>query len=120
MDLKWWGRKEDWRVFVADSAHRLKPGGGARELIRFIPAHSYIPEEKVPEQYMAVLFEIPVGKGRVWVCDLDLENAISIDPAAQLFTTNLLRAAADPDSTRKLPVVPSHQEQLAGVAIKQK
>jgi beta-galactosidase len=113
MDLKWWGRKGDWRVFVADSAHRLKPGGNARELVRYIPAHSYIPAEKVPEQYMTVLFEIPAGKGRIWICDLDLENAISIDPAAQLFTTNLFRAAADPDSTRKLPVVPSHQEQLA-------
>lgn len=34
MDIKWWGRKNDWRVFVASSAHRLKPGGAARELVR--------------------------------------------------------------------------------------
>src|SRR4029453_19047203 len=39
LDLKWWARKGDWRAFVASSSHRLKPGGQARELIRFIPAH---------------------------------------------------------------------------------
>ncbi|MBA2302598.1 MAG: hypothetical protein H0W08_08185, partial [Acidobacteria bacterium] len=114
MDIKWWGRKDDWRVFVASSAHRLKPGGAARELIRFIPAHSYIAAERVPDQYQTVLFEIPVGRGRVWVCDLDLEASVAVDPAARLFALNLLRAAADPSSTTTLPVVPSHQESLAG------
>jgi hypothetical protein len=114
MDVKWWGRKDDWRVFVASSAHRLKTGGGARELIRFIPSHGYIPAERVPEQYMTVLFEIPFGLGRVWVCDLDLEESIAVDPAARLLMLNLLRAAADPSSTKNLPVVPSHQESLAG------
>jgi beta-galactosidase len=109
MDIKWWGRQNDWRVFVASSAHRLKPGGTARELIRFIPAHSYIPEERVPEQYMTVLFEIPVGKGRIWVCDLDLEESIAVDPAARALATNLLRAAGDPESTKRLPVMPSHK-----------
>ncbi len=114
MDIKWWGRKDDWRVFVASSAHRLKPNGAARELIRFIPSHSYIPAERVPEQYLTVLFEIPVGKGRVWVCDLDLEESVAVDPAARLLAMNLLRAAPDPSSTKNLPVVPSHQESLAG------
>jgi hypothetical protein len=114
MDIKWWGREDDWRVFVASSAHTLKPGGSARELIRFIPAHGYIAEARVPEQYMTVLFEIPVGKGRLWVCDLDLEKSVEIDPAARLFATNLLKAAADPLSTKVLPVVPTHKESLAG------
>ena len=117
MDVKWWGRKDDWRVFVASSAHRLKPGGAARELIRFIPSHSYIPIEKVPEQYLSVLFEIPVGKGRVWVCDLDLEESISIDPAARIFAGNLLQAAADANSTRNLIKLPTHEESLAGKKI---
>jgi len=114
MDIKWWGRKDDWRVFVASSAHRLKPGGAARELIRFIPSHSYIPAERVPEQYLAVLFEIPIGLGRVWVCDLDLEESVAVDPAARLLAINLMRAAADSSSTKNLPLVPSHQESLAG------
>ncbi|CAN5672844.1 beta-galactosidase [soil metagenome] len=114
LDVKWWGRKNDWRVFVATSAHRLKQGGRARELIRFIPAHSYIPAERVPEQYLSVLFEIPLGRGRVWVCDLDLEASAPVDPVAQILTANLLRAAADPLSTRNLPTVPSHAESLAG------
>ena len=114
MDIKWWGRKNDWRVFVASNAHRLRPNGKARELIRFIPAHSYIPAERVPEQYMTVLFEIPVGLGRVWVCDLDLEESVAVDPAARQLTINLLRAAADSSSTKNLPIVPSHQESLAG------
>lgn len=114
MDIKWWGRKNDWRVFVAGSAHRLKPGGAARELIRFIPAHGYIPSEKVPEQYMSVLFEIPVGLGRVWVCDLDLEASVSVDPAARVLAGNLLRAAADATSTRNLIKPPTHEESLAG------
>jgi len=95
MDIKWWGRKNDWRVFVAGSAHRLKKGGAARELIRFIPSHGYISAERVPEQLMTVLFEIPLGKGRVWVCDLDLEESVAVDPAAQLLTLNLLRTAAN-------------------------
>lgn len=103
MDLKWWARKGDNRVFVADSAHRLQRNGPARELIRFIPPHSYIPAEKVPEQFMTVLFEIPVGKGRLWVCDLDVAASAGEDPAASLFLRNLLRAAADPGSTRRLP-----------------
>ncbi|MEO7674239.1 MAG: hypothetical protein ABIU09_09210, partial [Pyrinomonadaceae bacterium] len=93
MDIKWWGRKKDWRVFVTSSAHRLKPGGTARELIRFIPSHGYIAAERVPEQYMTVMFEIPVGTGRVWICDLDLEESIAVDPAARLLMFNLLRAA---------------------------
>lgn len=114
MDIKWWGRQGDWRVFVASSAHRLKPGGAARELIRFIPAHGYIPAERVPEQYLSVLFEIPVGRGRVWVCDLNLEESMRVDPAARLLAVNLLRAAADPSSTAALPVVPSHAESLTG------
>ncbi|MBA2260924.1 MAG: hypothetical protein H0W18_18705 [Acidobacteria bacterium] len=115
MDIKWWGRKDDWRVFVASSAHRLKAGGAARELIRFIPAHGYIAAERVPEQYLTVLFEIPLGRGRVWICDMDLEESVTVDPAARLFAINLLRAAADPSSTKKLPVVPSHSESLAGM-----
>ncbi|MEP6913564.1 MAG: glycoside hydrolase family 2 TIM barrel-domain containing protein [bacterium] len=114
MDVKWWGRKDDWRVFVASSSHRLKPGGAARELIRFIPSHGYIPAERLPEQYQTVLFEIRLGKGRVWVCDLDLEESVRVDPAAHLVAINILRAAADPSSTNKLPVVPTHEASLAG------
>ncbi|MDB6027501.1 MAG: lacZ 5 [Verrucomicrobiales bacterium] len=112
MDLKWWGRKGDWRVFSSNASHRLKTGSQARELIRFIPSHSYISAEKVPEQYRTVLFEIPLGRGRLWVCDLDLEASVSVDPAAQKFAVNLLRAAADRNSTTKLPRIPSHEELL--------
>lgn len=113
MDLKWWGRQDDWRVFVASEAHRLRPGSGARDLVTFVPSHGYTSPEKVPAYVMSVLFEIPLGKGRVWVCDLDLEEAQPVDPAARLFARNLLRAAADPDSTRNLPEVPGHLEWAA-------
>jgi hypothetical protein len=116
MDLKWWARKGDWRAFVAAGSHRLKPGGKARELVRFIPAHSYLSAEKVPEQYRTVLFEIPLGKGRVWVCDLDLAASADVDPAARLFADNLYRAAADPDSTKNLPKVPTHEKMLKGAS----
>ncbi|MGI8495861.1 MAG: glycoside hydrolase family 2 protein [Pyrinomonadaceae bacterium] len=114
MDLKWWARENDWRVMVASSAHRLNPNGKGRELVRFIPAHGYIPAEKIPEQYMTVLFEITVGKGRVWVCDLDLEESISIDPAARILAENLLSAAADANSTKSLIKMPTHEDLLAG------
>lgn len=114
MDLKWWGRKDDWRCCVLTASHRLKPGGKARELVRFIPAHSYISADKVPQQYRVAMFEIPVGKGRVWVCDLDLEASVSVDPAAALFARNLLKAAADPHSTENLPHMPTHEEMLKG------
>ena len=112
MDLKWWGRKDDWRVFVADTSHRLRTKTRARELIRFIPAHSYIAADKVPEQYRTVMFEIPLGRGRLWGCDLDIEASLNVDPAARQFMINLLRAAADTNSTAELPRVPSHQELL--------
>jgi hypothetical protein len=95
MDLKWWGREGDWRVFVASGAHRLVKGGTARELVRFIPAHSYITPERVPDQYLTVLFEIMIGKGRLWVCDLDLLQSVGVDPAARLFASNLLAAAKE-------------------------
>ncbi|MBA2341721.1 MAG: hypothetical protein H0V88_15135 [Pyrinomonadaceae bacterium] len=114
MDVKWWGREKDWRVFVASRAHRLNPKGRARELIRFIPSHGYISAERVPEQYMTVLFEIRIGEGRLWACDLDLEQSVLIDPTARRLATNLLLAAANPNSTKNLPVVPTHEQQLAG------
>ncbi len=114
MDLKWWARSNDWRVMVASEAHRLNPNGKGRELIRFIPAHGYIALDRVAEFMATTLFEIPVGKGRVWICDFDLEESIAIDPAARLFAENLLNAAADPHSTRKLIKMPTHEEMLAG------
>jgi hypothetical protein len=113
MDLKWWGRTNDWRAFIGDRSHRLKPNGRARELLRYIPPHSYISAAKVPELYRAVLFEVPLGKGRLWFCDLDLEASVPVDPIARIFAENLLRAAADPASTSKLPKVLSHEELLS-------
>jgi hypothetical protein len=118
-DLKWWARKNDWRAFVATGSHRLKEGAPdhparARELIRFIPAHSYIAKEKIPDQYRTVLSEIPLGKGRLWICNLAIFDSMEIDPAARLFADNLFAAAADPESTRTLPKVPTHEELLKG------
>ena len=65
-------------------------------------------------QYLTVLFEIPLGRGRLRVCDLDLEESVEVDPAARLLAINLLHAAADSSSTKTLPGVPSHQERLKG------
>jgi antitoxin (DNA-binding transcriptional repressor) of toxin-antitoxin stability system len=93
MDLKWWARRNDARLFVNSSAHRLKTGGRARELVRFIPAHSYIPAEKKAGMYYSVLFEIPLGRGRLLVCDLDVLESMDVDPAARLFARNLAAAA---------------------------
>ena len=117
MDLKWWARANDWRVMVASEAHRLNPNGKARELVRFVPSHGYIALDRVPEFMMTTLFEIPVGKGRVWVCDFDLEESVAVDPAARIFAENLLTAAADPNSTKNLIVMPTHEEMLAGKKI---
>ena len=114
MDLKWWGRANDGRAFVASQAQRLRADGPARELIRYIPPHGYIALDKLPEQYWTVMWEIRLGRGRVWVCDLDLEKCAGVDPAARLFAENLFRAAADPASTSSLPRVPSHEELLKG------
>ena len=115
MDLRWWGRQGDWRAYVSTGSFRLKPDGKGRELIRYIPAHSYIPAERVPWQYRTVLFELPVGtKGRLWVCNLDLDTARGVDPVADIVARNLLIAAADPSSTAKLKRMPSHEEMLKG------
>jgi hypothetical protein len=115
MDIKWWARKGDWRAYVAGTSHRLKPSGKARELIRFIPSHSYIAAEKLPEQYRVVMSEIPLGRGRLWICDLDLDASAEIDPAARLVADNIYRAAADPESTRSLQPVPPHEVLLEGM-----
>jgi hypothetical protein len=118
MDIKWWARENDSRMFVCSQAHRLKPGGRAREMVRFIPAHGYIRAERVPEQVMSVLFEIPVGEGRVWVCDLDVLECSAVEPAAQLFLRNLWAAAADPHSMDNLKALLSHEEMLKGAGRK--
>lgn len=110
MDIKWWARKNDWRCYVANQSHRLKPGGKARSLLDFTPAHSYISADKLPDQFRTVLFEIPLGQGRLWVCDLDLPASQGIDPVADLVMRNLQHAAADKDSTSRLPALPSHAE----------
>jgi len=114
MDLKWWSRFNDWRVMVASEAHRLNAKGSGRELVRFIPSHGYIALDRVPEFMLTTLFEIPVGRGRVWVCDFDLEESVAVDPAARLFADNLLTAAADANSTKNLIKMPTHEEMLAG------
>jgi len=113
-DLKWWGRTNDWRTFVASQAQRLRTNGPARELIRYIPSHGYMALDKLPEQHWTVLWELRLGRGRLWICDLDLEECAGVDPAAKLFAVNLFRAAADPASTSSLPRVPSHEELLKG------
>jgi hypothetical protein len=113
MDLKWWGRENDWRVFIGSQSHRLKPDGEARLLLRYIPPHSYISADKVPEQYRTVMFEVPIGKGRLWVCDLDFEQTLGVDPLARKFAENLCRAAADKESTLQLPKLLTHEELLA-------
>ena len=111
-------KRVDNRAFVARQSHRLKPGGKARELLRYIPPHGYIAEEKVPEQYLCVMSEIPLGKGRLWICDLDVPDCNTVDPAARLFEQNLIAAAMDPESTKNLPKVPSHEELLKGSGAK--
>ena len=114
MDLKWWARTNDWRAMVASESHKLNPSGAARELIRFVPSHGYVALDKIADYMQTVLFEIPVGKGRVWVCDLDLEASVSVDPAARIFAENLLNAASDENSTKNLIRMPTHEEMLAG------
>ena len=115
MDLKWWGKGLDREgAYISNQSHRLKKGGKARELIRYIPAHGYISEEKVPEQYRCVMSEIPIGKGRLWICDLDVQDSAGVDPAAALFARNLMEAASDPDSTKTLKPVPAHEQFLKG------
>ena len=57
---------------------------------------------------------IPIGKGRLWICDLDVIDCSGVDPAAKLFEQNLYAAAADSESTKNLPVIPSHEELLKG------
>jgi len=113
MDIKWWARTNDSRLFISSQSHSLKPTGHAREILRYIAPHSYISPDKVPDQFRTVLFEIPLGKGRLWICDLDLFECLSIDPVARLFADNLFRAAADPSSTASLPKLLSHEQLLA-------
>ena len=114
MDLKWWARPKDGRAFLGTSSERLKPDGPGRELIRYIPPHGYISPDKLAEQYRVVLCEIPVGKGRVWICDLDVDACAAVDPAARLFAEDLYAAAADADSTREVHKIPTHEQMING------
>lgn len=112
MDLKWWGRRGEERTFIASQHHRLADTARGRSLVRFIPSHGYVNESTVPGLLRSVVSEIPVGAGRLWICDLDLEASVGVDPAADLFARNLLLAAADATSTDHLVSVPSHQHLL--------
>jgi hypothetical protein len=56
--------------------------------------------------------EIPVGEGRLWICDVDFDASVGVDPIAQMFKDNLMQAAMDPESTKDLKPVPSHEELL--------
>ncbi len=114
MDLKWWTRKNDNRAFIASNAHRLNPSGKARSLVGYIPPHGYTSDDKLTEHYWSVLSEIQIGYGRIWLCDLDLAKCMGADPMARIFAENLLRAAADPGSTRLLKPMPTHAELLKG------
>ena len=103
-------------MFVASQSHRLRPDGPAREMVRYIPPHGYLAAERLPEQYRTVLFELLIGAGRIWVCDLDCEETVGVDPAARRFAGNLLRAAAAPDALRGLTPFPSDEQSLRGIA----
>jgi len=80
--------------------------GGSRVLISFIPAHGYLSKEKVAELGRAALFEISIGRGRLWVCGLDLERSVEVDPAARRFALHLVRAA----HRESIPGGSSHSE----------
>ncbi|HZZ44794.1 MAG TPA: glycoside hydrolase family 2 TIM barrel-domain containing protein [Tepidisphaeraceae bacterium] len=110
MDLKWWARRDDWKCYVASESHRLKEGGKARSLIDYMPAHSYTRADAVPALFRTVMFEIAIGKGRLWVCDLDFAASRGVDPAADLMMRNINAASNDPESTKDLPVWPVHAE----------
>ena len=69
----------------------------------------------VPEQYRVVMSEIPLGRGRLWICDLDFAASADVDPAARIVADNIYRAAADPDSTKNLQPVPPHEVLLKGM-----
>ena len=110
MDIKWWARKDDWRAFISSQSHRLNSSGKARSLLNYIPSHGYIPADKVPDQFRTVLFEIRVGQGRIWLCDLDLDTCAAVDPAAKIFQRNLYAAARNPHSTDSLPPLATHKQ----------
>lgn len=112
MDLKWWGRRGEDAAYVAATHHRLTLGSEARTLVRFVPSHGYVREEVVPGLLRSVLSEIPLGKGRLWVCDLDFEASVGVDPAADLFARNLFAGAGDPRSTERLAAPPAYERLL--------
>ncbi len=93
-DLKWWYRT-DGRAFVASATHNLKPEGPARPLARHTVVHGYIDEAKKADYITSPLVDIPAGKGRFVLCDLDLASSVDVDPAARRFACNLLAWAAE-------------------------
>ncbi|MFB3905360.1 MAG: hypothetical protein ACE15E_18070 [Acidobacteriota bacterium] len=108
-DLKWWARPGDERVFVLNRAYRVLPGAGRRVLVRFIPAHGYPLEGKLWDIVLTALVEITIGRGRLWICGLDLERSVEIDPAARRFAVNLIRAASPEFSPVKVKQPESEQ-----------
>ena len=47
--------------------------------------------------------------------NLDIDASVKVDPAACIFAKHLYQAAADPDSTKNLPKVPTHEEFMKGM-----
>lgn len=91
MDAKWWGRG-DGRAYVARSAYTLK--GSAKALAKLIVVHGYVAPEKLPDYITSPLVEIPVGRGRFILSELNFEDSSPWDPVARRLLGQLLLWAA--------------------------
>lgn len=99
-DCKWWARQDDWRAFVASASHNIRDHSGAKALARHVVVHGYIDESKKADYVTSPLVEIPAGKGRFILCELDFDRSVAVDPAAARLFSQMMAWACRNQSAR--------------------
>ena len=67
---------------------------------------------------LALAFEVKVGKGKIFVCSVDLENDLEHDPVRRQFRTSLLDYLASPRFQPKWTVSAATLQHLATRPVK--
>ena len=97
-DLQWWNVEPGKTPYACRRSFRLKDHPGAEALATYLRVHWYMsnPPEQLKDMSGTPLFEVALGKGRIVVCEMELEAAAR-DPLAGRLLRNLISSLVDGD-----------------------
>jgi hypothetical protein len=90
-DLQWWNVEPGKTPYACRRSFRLKDHPGAEALATYLRVHWYMsnPPEQLKDMSGTPLFEVALGRGRIVVCEMELEAAAR-DPLAGRLLRNLI------------------------------